>query len=228
VNGGRILWVLGAYLAGTLPWTLIVAKAKRATVLLSSSGRRAGETDAHILMAQHLGVGWTVVAATLDVLKGFVLVLAGRHWGHLDPSWLALVGVAAVLGHTFPPYAREMAGRGLATSAGIYLVLLPVEMVVAGVTIVAGRVARITGLAATAAMASVPVLAAIQGQPGEFVAMGAAVFAILVIRRLEGVGDVIRSGVRPARAILYRALFDSSGPPQIEPHAKAREDLPGA
>jgi acyl phosphate:glycerol-3-phosphate acyltransferase len=228
VNVGRVLWVVGAYLAGTLPSTLMVAKAKRASVLLAASRRGAGETDAHILMAEHLGVGWTVVAATLDVLKGFVAVLAGRHWGHLDPSWLALVGVASVLGHTFPPYAREMAGRGLATAAGIYLVLLPVEMVVAGVTIVAGRIARVTGVAATAAMASVPVLAAIQGQPGEFVAMGAAVFAILVIRRLEGVGEVIRSGVRPGRAILYRCVFDSSGPPQTKARPEPREDLPGA
>jgi glycerol-3-phosphate acyltransferase PlsY len=228
VNGGRVLWVLGAYVAGTLPSTLIVAKAKRATGLLAASRRGAGETDAHILMAQHLGVGWTVVAATLDVLKGFVMVLAGRHWGHLAPSWLALVGVGAVLGHTFPPYAREMAGRGLATSSGVYLVLLPVEMVVAGVMIVLGRIARVTGLAATLAMAGVPALAAIQGQPGEFVAMGAAVFAILVIRRLEGVGEVIRSGVRPGKAILYRCVFDSSGPPEVGPRSNAREDLPGA
>ncbi|HEX9236198.1 MAG TPA: hypothetical protein VF972_07955, partial [Actinomycetota bacterium] len=68
MNGGRVLWVLGAYVAGTLPSTMIVAKARRASALLAASGRTSGETDAHILMAEHLGVGWTVVAATLDVL----------------------------------------------------------------------------------------------------------------------------------------------------------------
>jgi glycerol-3-phosphate acyltransferase PlsY len=201
VNGGRVLWVLGAYVAGTLPSTLIVARTKRASALLAATGRRAGETDAHILMAEHLGVGWTVVAATMDVLKGFLMVLAGRHWGPLAAAWLALVGVAAVLGHTFPPYAREM--------------------------IVVGRIAKITGLAATLAMGGVPALAAIQGQPGEFVAMGAAVFAILMIRRLEGVGEVIRSGVGPLKAIMYRCVFDSSGPPAAGSRA-AQEDLPSA
>ena len=228
MNGGRLLWVLGAYLAGTLPSTFIVAKAKRAAALQAASRRRAGETDAHILMAQHLGVGWTVVAATLDVLKGLVVALAGRHWGHLDPSWLALTGVAAVLGHTFPPYAREMAGRGLATAAGVYLALLPIQMVVAGVAIVVGRIARITGLVTTAAMAGVPVLAAVQRQPGEFVAMSAAILAILMIRRLEGVSEVVRSGVRPARAILYRCVFDSSGPPAPIRPSGAREGIPPA
>jgi hypothetical protein len=43
--------------------------------------------------------------------------------------------------------------------------------------------------------------------------MAAAIFALLMIRRLEGVSGVIRSGIPPARAVLYRCLFDSSGPP---------------
>src|SRR5205085_9000165 len=132
-----VLWVVGGYLAGTFPSTLIVAKAKRATALLAASGRASGETDPHILMTRHLGVGWTVVAATLDVVKAFVYVLVARRWGGLDPPWLALVGVAVVLGHTFPFYATQMAGRGLAATAGVYLVLLPIQMVVAGVVIVA-------------------------------------------------------------------------------------------
>jgi glycerol-3-phosphate acyltransferase PlsY len=229
MNGGRILWVAGAYLAGTLPSTLLVAKAKTATSLLAASRRNAGETDPHILMVTHLGVGWTVLAATVDVLKGFLFVLAARDWGHLDPAWLALVGVAAVLGHAFPFYAPQMAGRGLAAAAGVYLVLLPVEMVVAGLLIVLGGAARSTGLASTVAMGAIPVMAAIQSQPGEFVAMSAAIFALLMIRRLEGVGQVIRSGISPGRAVLYRMLFDSSGPPAGRHHGKeAGEDLPQA
>src|SRR5437016_8810616 len=120
-----LLWAAGAYLAGTIPSTWMVARAKRAKDLISASGRSAGETDPHILMARHLGVGWTALAATLDVLKGFVLVLAARRWGGLNPAWLALTGVAVVVGHSFPFYARQMAGRGMAAAAGVFLVLLP-------------------------------------------------------------------------------------------------------
>jgi glycerol-3-phosphate acyltransferase PlsY len=213
MDWAQLAWAAGGYLAGTLPSTLIVAKAKRATTLLAAAGRGAGETDPHILMASHLGVGWTAFAATLDVVKAFVYVLAALRWGRLAPAWLALAGVALVVGHTFPFYGREMAGRGLAASAGVYLVLLPVEMVVAGIVIVLGGLIRATGLAATIAMASVPVVAALQGQPGAFVAMSATVFAILLIRRLEGVGGVVQKGYSPGMAILYRCVFDSSGPP---------------
>src|SRR5436190_4350588 len=213
MDWAAVLWVVGGYLAGTLPSTLIVARAKRATALVAASHRNAGETDPHILMTKHLGVGWTALAATFDVGKALVFVLGARRWGGLDDSWLALVGVALVVGHSFPFYAREMAGRGMAATAGVYLVLLPIEMVVAGLVIVAGGAARATGIATTIAMAAVPVIAAIQGQPGAFVAMSVAIFAVLMIRRLEGVHLVIRRGIPPVRAVLYRCLFDSSGPP---------------
>ena len=227
MDWAAVLWVAGAYLAGTFPSAWLVAKAKRATALQAASRRNAGETDPHILMTKHLGVGWTAVAATFDVVKAMVFVLAARRWGGLGNSWLALVGVALVLGHSFPFYAREMAGRGLAATAGVYLVLLPVEMVVAGLIIVAGGAARATGIATTIAMASVPIIAAIQGQPGAFVAMSLAIFAVLMIRRLEGVHLVIRSGIPAGRAVLYRCLFDSSGPPaRAGGVPSGQEDLP--
>src|SRR5438874_1047599 len=206
-------WAAGGYLAGTLPSTWLVARAKRAKDLISASGRSAGETDPHILMAKHLGVGWSALAATVDVLKGLVYVIAARHWGRLDNGWLALVGVLVVVGHSFPLYAQQMAGRGVAAAAGVYLALLPWEMVAAGLLTVLGGAIRSTSLFTTIGMGSVPLVALLQGQPGEFVAMSAAVFCILMIRRLEGIGDVIRSGIAPTRAVLYRCVFDSSRRP---------------
>ena len=228
----HVTWAAGGYLAGTFPSTWIVARAKRATGLLSAAGRSSGETDPHILMARHLGVGWSALAATLDVVKGFVYVLAAREWGNLPEAWLALTGVAVVVGHSYPFYARRMAGRGLAAMAGVFLVLLPVEMTICGLLIVVGGVTRTTGLATTVGVASVPVVAAVQGQPGSFVAMAAAIFAVILIRRLEGMGDVVRSGTNPLRAALYRGVFDSSGPPPghgvWDQEATGQEDVPGS
>jgi acyl phosphate:glycerol-3-phosphate acyltransferase len=219
-------WSLGAYLAGTFPSTYLVARARHATALISAAGRDSGETDAHILISKQLGMGWSALAATLDVLKGMVFLLVARHVGHLAPAWLALAGVLIVVGHAFPFYARQMAGRGLAGAAGVFLVLLPLEMVIAGIVIVIGAAAHNTSLASTIGMGSVPVVAAIEGQPGSYVAMSAAVFVILMIRRLEGVGAVVRSGVSPGKAVLYRTVFDSSGPPQRPVRHVGEEDLP--
>jgi glycerol-3-phosphate acyltransferase PlsY len=227
VVASGLVWAGGGYLAGTLPSTWIVARSKGARGLLAEARRASGETDPHILMTQHLGVGWTAVAATVDVMKGLLFVLAAREWGGLDASWLALCGVTVVVGHAFPFYLKEMAGRGLAAASGVFLFLLPVEMVAAGLIIVAGGAARMTGLASTIAMASVPVVAAVQGQPGEFVAMAAAILLIIIIRRLEGLGEVTRRGISPGRALLYRCLYDASErPTKLNPWRSREGNLP--
>jgi acyl phosphate:glycerol-3-phosphate acyltransferase len=213
----HLLWLAGAYLAGTLPSTFIAAKMHGGAGgrdLLAAAGREAGETDPHVLMTRHLGAPWAVAAMTVDVVKGFVFLLVARSVGGLDPGWLALCGVAVVLGHAFPFYAAKMAGRGMAAASGVYLALLPWQMVVAGVLIVIGILVKNSGLATTVGMGSVPLTAAGQGQPAEFVAMAVVIFGLLLLRRLEGVGEVIRSGVPVPRAVLYRCLFDASAAPR--------------
>jgi glycerol-3-phosphate acyltransferase PlsY len=214
VTWSHLAWVAGAYVAGTLPSTWLVSRSRNARSVIAESRRTEGEADAHVLMRDELGMGWAAVAAVADVLKALLVVLAAREWGHLSNGWLAATGVAVVAGHAFPFYRRAMAGRGVAAAAGVLLVVLPVEMAIAGALIVVGLVLRTTSLGTTVGLASVPVVAAARGQPGPFVALALALFALILGRRLEGVGVVVRAGVSPARALWYRAVFDSSGPPR--------------
>lgn len=213
----HLLWLGGAYLAGTLPSTLIAAKIRGGpggAALVAEARREAGETDPHVLMSGYLGPAWAVAAMTVDVVKGFVYLLVERRVGGVSAGWLGMSGIAVVLGHAFPFYAARMAGRGMAAASGVYLALLPWEMVVAGLVIVLGIAVKNSGIATTVGMASVPVTAAWRGQPDEFVAMAVVIFGLLLVRRLEGVGEVIRSGVPASRAVLYRCLFDASASPR--------------
>ena len=127
----HLAWVAGAYLAGTLPSTWLVSRSRNATSVIAESRRTEGEADAHVLMRDQLGMGWAAAAAVADVLKALLVVLAAREWGHLSDVWLAATGVAVVAGHAFPFYRRAMAGRGVAAAAGVFLVVLPVEMAIA-------------------------------------------------------------------------------------------------
>jgi len=228
---GRILWVAGAYLAGTLPSTLLVARlrwSRGGRGLVGEVRRGVGELDPHVLMTRHLGPRWAAAAAAMDVGKAVVVVAAARGIGGVPPGWLAGCGVAVVLGHTFPFYAARMAGRGLAAGAGVYLVLLPWEMVAAGAMILLGLALRNSGIATTIAMASVPAVAAWQGQPAAYVAMSAAILVVILARRLEGVGAVIRSGVSPARAIAARCLLDATAAPRTIAGPEGRAAPPSA
>jgi glycerol-3-phosphate acyltransferase PlsY len=220
MDGAPGAWIVLGYVVGTFPSAWLVSRVHRSDALEDQVDRRAGETDAHVLAARHLGWRWSAVAAAADVAKGFLWVLAARHLGGQAGGVVAASGVAVVAGHEFPWYARDFAGRGLAAAAGVYLALLPVEMVIAGVIIVAGIVFRVGGVASTVALASVPIVATLAGQPWPFVAMAVAVFVLVMVRRLQGVGVVIRAGTPAAQAIWYRAVFDTSGPPPRKRQAR--------
>jgi len=205
-----VAWVAGGYLAGTLPSAYLVARARGGDRVIAEAGRRAGETDPHMLLTRHVGGGWSAVAATADVLKALAYALGARFLADLEPAWLAVVGVAVVLGHAWPPYLRDLAGRGLAATAGVYLALLPVEMAVLGVAILAGKYVADTAIASTIGLLAVPVIVAARGLPAALVAMTAGLFVLVMLRRIEGVGDVVRAGTPLARAAWNRVMHDAS------------------
>src|SRR5205807_6934131 len=127
VNAGRILWVAGAYFAG-ISSTYAIVRLKGSSVVAAAADRSRSEADAHILIRDHIGFGWMVLAATIDVTKAGLYPLAARRFGGLPDSWVALCGFILVLGYAFPLFARTMAGRGLGAAAGVMLALVPVPI----------------------------------------------------------------------------------------------------
>jgi glycerol-3-phosphate acyltransferase PlsY len=216
MNGGRLAWLVGAYLAGTFPSAYLVARVAGANEVIAAARSGASESDAHVLLDKHAGKAWGSIAATLDVLKALVYALAAKYWGNLPPEWVAAVGVLLVLGHSFPFYLRAMAGRGLSAASGVLLALLPLGMVVAGVIIVLGYVTRATGPASTAGFALTPVVALAQGAPGAIVVMAAIIFGVILFRRLVGVSEAAAVAGWP-RAVTRRLVFDADLPASGRP-----------
>lgn len=103
-----------------------------------------------------LGKGYGAVALAFDVFKGWIAVVlfARLHsWEYLPVA----CGLAAILGHTFSIFVRFRGGKGVATSAGVFIGLAPSPTVIAGAVLVsvvittrmvsAGSVAAATALA---------------------------------------------------------------------------------
>jgi glycerol-3-phosphate acyltransferase PlsY len=216
VNAGRILWVVGAYFAG-MSFVFVAAFTRAGRAALATASRNSSEADAHILIRDHLGFGWMVLAATVDVGKAGLYPLVARSFGNLPNSWTALVGFVLVTGYAFPLFFRAVAGRGLAASAGVLLALLPIPMVIAGVVILLGMLLHRTGPATTLGFAAVPAVAGIQGQPAPYIAMACGLFGLIVVRRLEGVSSAAARWGWPL-ALWRRLLFDQDLP--AEPRAE--------
>jgi glycerol-3-phosphate acyltransferase PlsY len=77
-----------------------------------------------------------VFTLVLDALKGSAAVLIAERLTHND--WLiAAAAIAVLVGHIFPVWLGFRGGKGVATGAGVFLVLAPVALLCAGVLFLA-------------------------------------------------------------------------------------------
>src|SRR5918911_5612280 len=115
------LWAAAAYLSGSIPFGLFIARAASGKDVRTTGSGNIGATN----VARAAGRTAAVATLLLDALKGFVPVwVASRAPG--APALLApLCAVSAVLGHCFPAWLRFRGGKGVATGLGVALALAP-------------------------------------------------------------------------------------------------------
>jgi len=202
-----IAWIAVAYWVGTIPSPYLVARLGRRDDIIAEMRRQESPGDAHFLVARKMSGALGGLAIALDILKGFIPALIARASGE-DSGTLAWIGVAAVAGHSYPPYFRRSGGRGLTTAAGVSLVIVPKAMVGSGVIALAGTLGKLGGFGTSVGFGLLPIFAIAFGYQATLVAMTAGVVGLIMIRRLEGLEEDRRAGVPMPRAILGRLLFD--------------------
>ena len=116
--------VLAAYLIGSLSFAVIVSRMMGLSDPRNYGSRNPGATN--VLRSGNRKAA--VLTLAFDVLKGYgpvlLAVLFGARFG-LGETSVALVGLAAFLGHLWPVFFRFQGGKGVATAAGALLALNP-------------------------------------------------------------------------------------------------------
>ena len=113
-----ILAAIAAYLIGSLSFAVIVSRVMGLKDPRTFGSRNPGATN--VLRSGNKAAA--IVTLLLDGLKGAVPVLLvkwfGRNYG-LGDGTIALVGLAAFLGHLWPVFFRFKGGKGVATFIGV-------------------------------------------------------------------------------------------------------------
>lgn len=184
------LLVLASYLVGAIPFSLLVARLRGVELRAVGSGNIGAAN-----VWRSCGFGPFVAAVVLDTLKGAALPLLASQWLLLAPPAVVLIGLAAVLGHTFPIYLGFRGGKAVATSGGVLLAVAPL-LVLLGVVVwaVAFALSRVSSVASLSTTAAVWLAAMVQvawstlaPSYGLFVTVAAVVVVVLHrdnIRRL--------------------------------------------
>lgn len=211
--------ILGAYLLGSIPFGVLIARIHGKDLRAIGSGN-IGATN----VARALGKKWAYICFALDVLKGMIPMLVTMPFAtpisaHSDEFilhllWLA-VGCAAIIGHIFPIYLKFKGGKGVSTSFGVALGLWPYYTICAliaiAVWIAVVLIWRYVSLASIAASVTFPLalILAIVIKPGwEFTALWPLVIAataiplMVIIRHRENIKRLLagtESKIREAK-----------------------------
>ena len=113
--------VICSYLIGSISAAILVCKLLSLPDPRTLGSKNPGATN----VLRYGGKKAAILTLLGDSLKGLIPVLIARYLG-LSFEWLALIGIAAFLGHLFSLYYGFTGGKGVATAIGVYLGLSPV------------------------------------------------------------------------------------------------------
>jgi glycerol-3-phosphate acyltransferase PlsY len=176
------LWLcpLVAFLLGSIPFGLLIAKAKGIDIRRHGSGN-IGATN----VLRVIGKKYGITCLLLDALKGFIptaialnlIQIVGRNvtvplglpeaWTlHVDAAQATTAqlshiatGLLAILGHNYSPWVGFKGGKGIATSAGVLIALMPAGVVLLIVTwVVLFLTTRYVSVASIGAAAVLPLI----------------------------------------------------------------------
>ena len=172
-----IIAVVWGYLAGSLPLSYLLARRHGVDLRLAGSGNVGA---ANVLRTS--GVTSAVLAIVLDVAKGTVAVLVAMRFADGRTTAVA-AGLAAIIGHLYPVWLRFRGGKGVATSAGVFLVFEPLAVAIAGVVFAVGvSLTHYVSVGSITGALTLVVAVVILGSPTAVV-VGVLIAALIIVHR---------------------------------------------
>jgi acyl phosphate:glycerol-3-phosphate acyltransferase len=190
------LLVVAAYVLGSIPTGLLFGRARGVDVRAVGSGN-IGATN----VARALGKGWAAVVLACDALKGFLPVFCARQFPDRFAPWaVALVGLAAIVGHMFTIFLRGRGGKGVATSLGVALGLSPsLALICLGVYAVAYATTRLSSVGSLLGLWAFPVAALVHGGVARaYLALSVGAAALVTLRHRDNIRRLLRGEERRA------------------------------
>lgn len=199
-----IPFILIAYLLGSIPFGLLIAKAHGKDLRKIGSGN-IGATN----VSRALGKKWAYLCFALDVAKGLIPMIAVKPFVGVNPEigmmllWIC-VGTAAVIGHIFPIYLKFKGGKGMSTSLGIVLGLYPyytisglIAFAVWGICVLIWKYVSLGSIVASIAFPIVLIVSIIVRDSWQFanlwplVIIAICLMALVIVRHVENIKRLI-------------------------------------
>jgi glycerol-3-phosphate acyltransferase PlsY len=189
---------VAAYLLGSIPFGLLVAKLLGSTDVRKEGSGNIGAAN----VARVAGPLPGILTLILDAAKGAAAVRLAENLSNDSAMWMMIAGIAALVGHCFPIWLNFKGGKGVATAAGVFLVLCPLAFL--GSVLLFILVVwfwRYVSLGSIAAAAAMPLLIhflwAPRHAPPPVITFGALAVALLIVYKHDGNMQRLVEGTEP-------------------------------
>ncbi|MBR2773793.1 MAG: glycerol-3-phosphate 1-O-acyltransferase PlsY [Selenomonadaceae bacterium] len=178
-----VLLVLTAYLIGSLPIGLILTQLIWKKDIRRFGSHNIGATNAWRV----IGKGAGLLVFLIDFIKGQLGVLIGAYY-FASPGAMALGGLFAIIGAIFPITLGFKGGKGVSTSLGVLVALMPkITIIVLVVWLVVFLFSRYVSLASIVAAALTPILAALFKEPIIFFLFSLVIALVVILRHKDNI-----------------------------------------
>jgi acyl phosphate:glycerol-3-phosphate acyltransferase len=181
-----LLLVMTAYLIGSVPFALILARRLGAGDL-----RRIGSGNlgaANVLRTSGVRAG--VIVMLLDMAKGAGSVMLVQRFD--AGAVTAAAGLAAIVGHVFPVWLRFRGGKGVATACGVFSILTPLAAGPAlAVFLAAVWITRYISVGSILASVALPPIAYATGSPAPVLAVALGASMLIIVRHRTNLARVL-------------------------------------
>ena len=154
----NVQFFIAAYLVGSIPFGLLLAKKFAGVDVKQSGSKSIGATNVlRVVKEKDPKLAKKLGAATLalDAIKGLIVLIVAYFSGVSEATMWG-IAVLAVIGHCFSAFLNFEGGKGIATGMGVMLFMLPVEtaiaLVVWGVMAKTVRISSVSSLSGVLAL----------------------------------------------------------------------------
>jgi glycerol-3-phosphate acyltransferase PlsY len=178
-----------SYLLGSIPFGYILVRMFMKQDIRATGSGNIGATN----VARSGAKGLAIATLALDALKGSAALLAAATWvlPHFRSDRdviLAFAALCVILGHCFPVWLKFRGGKGVATSLGAFVMLMPKALLIAlAVFILVLLLTRYVSLGSILAAIAMPIAAFFFGLKGDALAMLSAACLIVIVKHHQNI-----------------------------------------
>jgi glycerol-3-phosphate acyltransferase PlsY len=189
---------IAAYILGSIPFGLLLTRLIGGADVRKEGSGNIGAAN----VARVAGTLPGILTLILDAAKGAAAVLLAEHLSNESAGWMMIAGFAALVGHCFPIWLNFKGGKGVATAAGLFLVLCPLaflgSLLLFILVVIFWRYVSLGSIAAAAAMPLlIYFLWAPRHAPPPVITFGALAVALLIVYKHDANIQRLVEGAEP-------------------------------